>query len=120
MSEAAAPARRASSLRGNPHPLGATCVPGGVNFSVFSREATRLDLLLFEGGGPQGPARVVPMDPVANRTYHYWHVFVAGAKPGQIYAFRADGPSDPASGCRFDYSKTLLDPYGRAVFTPKG
>ena len=58
------------------------------------------------------------MDP-ANRTYHYWHVFVPGALPGQIYGFRVEGPFDPMSGSRFDASKVLLDPYGRAVVVPK-
>ena len=114
----ATPARL--SLRGKARLTrsGATCVAGGVNFSVFSRHASSIELLLFDRGDDKRPVRVIPMDAVANRTYHYWHVFVPGAAPGQIYALRADGPFDAARGCRFDPSKVLLDPYGRAVLTP--
>jgi isoamylase len=62
---------------------------------------------------------VIPIDPSSNRTYHYWHVFVPGVQPGQIYGYRVDGPFDPAKGMRFDPRKVLLDPYGRAVVVPK-
>ena len=65
------------------------------------------------------PSRVIPIDPLENRTYHYWHVFVPGVEPGQIYGFRACGPFEPAQGLWFDPSKILLDPYGRAVAVPK-
>ena len=65
------------------------------------------------------PSRIIPIDPFANRTYHYWHVFVPGVEAGQIYGFRANGPFEPARGLRFDPSKLLLDPYGRAVAVPK-
>ncbi len=65
------------------------------------------------------PSRVIPIDPFANRTYHYWHVFVPGVEAGQVYGFRAYGPFDPTRGLRFDPSKLLLDPYGRAVAVPK-
>ena len=103
---------------GRSAPLGATPVPGGVNFSVFSRAATGIELLLFEGVDDARPARVIPIDPSTNRTYHYWHVFVPGIAPGQLYGYRAHGPSDPARGLRFDPTKLLLDPYGRAVAVP--
>jgi glycogen operon protein len=66
------------------------------------------------------PARVIPIDPVANRQYHYWHVFVPGLRAGQIYGFRATGPFDPKKGQRFDPEKVLLDPYGRGVVVPAG
>ncbi len=55
-----------------------------------------------------------------NRTYHYWHVFVPGLRPGQLYGYRVEGPSDPANGLRFDRDKVLLDPYGRGVAVPNG
>ncbi|MGA7393932.1 MAG: alpha-amylase family glycosyl hydrolase [Terrimicrobiaceae bacterium] len=54
----------------------------------------------------------------ANRTYHYWHVFVPGAEAGQIYGYRVRGPHDPSRGMRFDAAKLLLDPYGRGVVVP--
>jgi glycogen operon protein len=98
--------------------LGATMVEGGANFSLFSRRATGVELLLFDSEEEPRPARVVPMDSAANRTYHYWHAFVPGLVPGQIYGYRVQGPSDPARGMRFDDSKVLLDPYGREVVVP--
>jgi len=91
-----------------------------VNFSVFSRHATGIELLLFDQIDDAQPARVIPIDPAANRTYHYWHVFVPVVKAGQIYGYRVAGPWDPAKGMRFDPAKVLLDPYGRGVVVPEG
>ena len=105
---------------GRSFPLGATVLGDGVNFSVFSRQASRVDLLLFDDAAAAHPARVIELDPRTHRTYHYWHVFVPGIRPGQIYAYRADGPFDPERGLRFDPAKVLLDPYGRAVVVPDG
>jgi len=76
-------------------------------------------LLLFDAEDDARPSRVIPIDPAANRTYHYWHAFVPGLRPGQIYGYRVHGPWDPASGRRFDPTKVLLDPYGRAAVVPK-
>src|SRR5579863_26391 len=104
---------------GRSFPLGATVCQGGVNFSIFSRNATVVELLFFDSTDDARPARVVAIDPITNRTYHYWHVFVPGAPPGQIYGYRVHGPFDPARGMRFDSSKVLLDPYGRGVVVPK-
>jgi len=109
----------AAAEYGRSYPLGSTFVPGGANFSVFSRGATNVELLLFERQDDSHAARVIPLDPAVNRTYHYWHAFVPGVRPGQIYAYRVNGPWDPASGMRFDPTKVLLDPYGRAVAVPK-
>jgi isoamylase len=92
---------------------------GGVNFSVYSRDATGVDLLLFDSEDVP-PSRIIRLDPSANRTYHYWHVFVPGLQPGQLYGYRAHGPFDPHQGLRFDASKVLLDPYGRGVIVPIG
>jgi isoamylase len=117
-----APSRRPAAAldpsRGASSPLGATPLPGGVNFSVFSRRAAGIELLLYDGADDARPARVIPLDPAANRTYHYWHAFVPGAAPGQVYGYRAAGPWDPARGLRFDPAKVLLDPYGRGVAVP--
>jgi glycogen operon protein len=104
---------------GRSAPLGATVYPGGVNFSVFSRGASGMELLLFDGEDDARPSRVIPVDPAANRTYYYWHIFVEGVRPGQIYGYRVHGPWDPANGMRFDPTKVLLDPYGRGVVVPK-
>ena len=104
---------------GHSFPIGATLVNGGANFSVFSRSAERIELLLFDRADDSRPSRVIRMDPSANRTYHYWHVFVPDLQEGQIYGFRAFGPYEPDRGLRFDPSKVLLDPYGRAISVPK-
>ena len=89
------------SEKGGSSPLGATPSPDGVNFSVFSRHATGVELLLFDGVDDTKAARVVRLDPSANRTYYYWHVFVPNVRPGQLYGYRVDGPFDPSSGMRF-------------------
>jgi len=104
---------------GHSSPLGATVVAGGVNFSLFSRSATGVELLLFDRDDDARPARVLHLDPVANHTYHYWHMCVPGVQPGQLYGYRVAGPSAPTHGLRFDPAKVLLDPYGRGVVVPK-
>src|SRR5687767_8375586 len=106
---------------GTSSPLGATVVAGGAgaNFSVFSRHATSLELLLFDHADDVRPARTIALDPSANRSYHYWHAFVPGVEAGQIYAYRGDGPHEPERGLRFDPTKVLLDPYGRGVVVPE-
>jgi glycogen operon protein len=103
---------------GRSFPLGATALAEGVNFSVFSRQASQVELLLFDDAAAAQPARVIRLDARAHRTYHYWHIFVPNIGPGQVYAYRATGPFDPAQGLRFDPDKVLLDPYGRAVVVP--
>jgi glycogen operon protein len=100
-------------------PLGATVCRGGVGFSLFSRKASVVELLLFNREDDARPARVISIDPATNRTYHYWHIFVPDLQPGQIYGYRVDGPVDPANGQRFDPAKVLLDPYGRGVAVPQ-
>ncbi len=104
---------------GSTSPLGATLGSGGANFSIFSRDASWVELLLFDRPDDSSPARTIHIDPCASRTYHYWHTFVPGLQAGQIYAYRAHGPQSPAEGQRFDPSKVLLDPYGRSVVVPK-
>ncbi|MFO1061173.1 MAG: glycogen debranching protein GlgX [Dongiaceae bacterium] len=101
-------------------PLGATPRDGGVNFSVYARDAAAIELLLFDRVDDPRPARTLHLDPAADRDYHYWHCFVPGIGPGQLYGWRADGPADPARGFRFDPAKLLLDPYGRGVAVPPG
>jgi isoamylase len=104
---------------GQSAPIGATVYPAGVNFNLYSRHATGVELLFFDHEDDSRPSRIVPVDPIANRTYHYWHTFVPGIRAGQIYAYRVRGPFAPADGLRFDPSKALLDPYGRGVVVPK-
>jgi pullulanase/glycogen debranching enzyme len=105
---------------GTSSPLGAMPCRDGVNFSVFSKHATGIDLLLFDDVDDAQAKRVIRIDPASNRTGHYWHVFVPGVMAGQIYGYRAEGPWDLAGGMRFDPTKLLLDPYGRGVVVPDG
>ncbi len=105
---------------GHSAPLGATICDGGVNFCVYSRNATAVELLLFDRDDDARPSRMVNFDPATNRTYHYWHAFVPGVQPGQIYGYWVHGPHAPAEGHRFDPTKVLLDPYGRGVVVPRG
>jgi glycogen operon protein len=105
--------------KGQSDPLGATPYADGVNFSVFSKNCTAIELLLFDKADAPEPAAVLRLDPRKNKTYHYWHIFVAGLKPGQLYGYRALGPFEPQKGLRFDPEKVLLDPYGRSVCVPE-
>jgi glycogen operon protein len=99
-------------------PLGATVRPDGVNFSVFSKHATAVELLLFDDENAGSPSRTIALDRATHRTYHYWHAFVDGLEAGQVYAYRAHGPFAPERGLRFDGEKVLIDPYGLAVAVP--
>ncbi len=109
-----APVRSGSSW-----PIGATLLEGGVNFSVYSKHSTELQLLLFDHVDDERPTRVVPLDPAKHRSYHYWHVFIPGLKAGQVYAYRARGPRLPERGLTYDPDKVLLDPYGRLLAIPR-
>ena len=104
---------------GKCHPLGPTVTPEGVNFAIFSRSATAMELLFFDNADSPAPSRVILLDSRTNRTCDYWHIFVPGVSTGQIYAYRADGPFAPEQGHRFDRNKVLLDPYGRGVAVPQ-
>ena len=106
--------------QGRSSPLGASLSTEGANFSVYSKHATQIELLLFERADDARPSRLVSIDPATNSTYHYWHVHVPGVKPGQIYGYRVSGAFDPSSGMRFDNRKLLLDPYGVAVVESHG
>ena len=88
---------------------------GGVNFALFSRHATRMRLELFDQSADAKPSRVVDFDPARNRTGEVWHVWVKGVRPGQLYAYRVDGPYQPGEGHRFNFNKLLLDPFATAI-----
>ncbi|MGB5811117.1 MAG: glycogen debranching protein GlgX [Polyangiales bacterium] len=106
-------------LPGQAYPLGACVQPEGVNFSVYSKDAEAMELLLFDGPQNRTPARVIRLDPErGHRTFHYWHALVPGLAAGQVYAYRAHGPYEPSRGLRYDATKVLLDPYGRGVAVP--
>ncbi|MGK2858427.1 MAG: alpha-amylase family glycosyl hydrolase, partial [Thermoanaerobaculia bacterium] len=96
---------------GRPHPLGARVDAEGVNFSVFSQHATGVELLLFESSESIEPYQTIRLHPLNNRTFFFWHCHVRDLGAGTHYAYRVDGPSDPASGHRFNRNKVLVDPY---------
>jgi len=81
-----------------------------VNFSLFSANATGVELLLFSACDALDPFQTIRFDPYVNKTFHFWHAFVRGLKPGVHYAYRVDGPFDFA-GQRFNRNKVLIDPY---------
>jgi glycogen operon protein len=81
-----------------------------VNFSLFSSNATSVELLLFSAHNALEPFQSIRFDPYGNKTFHFWHAFVRGLKPGVHYAYRVEGPSDSA-GHRFNRNKVLIDPY---------
>ena len=97
-------------LRGTPSPLGVQEFEGGVNFALFSRDATRVQLELYGHVDDSQPQRVIELDPICNRTGDIWHVWVGGVPEGQLYAYRVDGPYEPEKGQRFDFKRVLLDP----------
>ncbi|MBK8740322.1 MAG: glycogen debranching protein GlgX [Betaproteobacteria bacterium] len=95
--------------RGNPYPLGATWDGAGVNFAVFSAHAERMELCLFDADGAHEIERVT----LTECTDQVWHGYLAHARPGQVYGYRAHGPYEPERGHRFNPHKLLLDPYAR-------
>jgi glycogen operon protein len=103
---------------GQTFPIGATVRQGGVNFSIYSKNSTAMELLLFDDANDALPTHVIHLEPGWHRTFHYWHVYVPGLRAGQVYAYRAHGPYAPRWGYRFDRHKVLLDPYGRCVAVP--
>ena len=98
--------------RGHPLPFGATVERGGINFSLYSRHATAVTLVLFMPGEEEEIA-AFPLDGKRNRTGDVWHVFIAGLNPGIEYAYRIDGPESAPH--RFDPGSLLADPYAAAL-----
>jgi len=101
---------------GFPYPAGATAHKDGVNFSIFSRHATQVELLLYAGAEQIEPFQVIKLETQVNRTFYAWHVFVEKLPAGIWYTWHVDGPSNPReTGLRFDKDKHLVDPWARAV-----
>jgi glycogen operon protein len=110
------PAPRYPVGHGSRFPPGATVVPEGVNFCVFGRRATQVELLLYAAPDSPEPFQVIPLLPERNRTFFYWHVLVVGLPLGTCYTWRLDGPEDiERTGRAFYPRNELLDPYARAV-----
>jgi glycogen operon protein len=97
---------------GRPYPLGATWDGDGVNFALFSENATGVDLCFFESTNDRVEHTRFPL---AQHTDMVWHTYVHGVRPGQLYGYRVHGPYDPAAGHRFNPSKLVIDPYAKSV-----
>jgi glycogen operon protein len=102
------------TCRGHCRPFGATVLPGGVNFAVFSRHARQVHLVLFEADDPD-PVAEIPLDPKLHKTGDVWHVFVADLPHDTEYGFRVSGQFDPKLGHRFNSNSVVVDPYALAV-----
>jgi len=100
---------------GSAHPVGVSVTPDGVNFSMFSQSATEIALLLFEHPADPEPVQTIRLDAFKHKTFYFWHVFVRGCPPAMAYAVRFDGPSNIASGQRFNPNKVLIGPYATGI-----
>ena len=96
-------------------PYGAVLRDGGVQFVIFSRNATEMRLLLYNDVEDREPVETVHFDPSKDRWGDIWSLFVGDIKPGQLYHFQASGPHDPAIGMRFNKDARLIDPYAKAL-----
>jgi isoamylase len=99
-------------LPGMPFPLGATWDKQGVNFTLYSENATAVELCLFDN---ENDATETTKLNFIERTDFIWHMYVKGLQPGQLYGFRVHGPYEPENGHRFNPNKLLIDPYAKAI-----
>ncbi len=97
---------------GRPYPLGATWDGQGVNFALFSENATKVELCLFDHEGQDQETHRIRIE---ERTDQVWHIYFPEIRPGQMYGYRVHGPYDPEAGHRFNASKLLIDPYAKAL-----
>ena len=96
-------------------PYGAVIRDGGVQFVIFSRNATEMRLLLYNEVDDMDPVDVLNFDPKKHRWGDIWSIFVPSVDEGQLYHFQASGPNDPNRGLRFDSNTRLIDPYAKAL-----
>ncbi|MGZ5004631.1 MAG: glycogen debranching protein GlgX [Chthoniobacterales bacterium] len=97
---------------GRPSPLGATWTRQGVNFAIFSENATKVELCLFDSPESVKESGRITLP---EKTNQVWHAFLPDLEPGQIYGYRVHGPNDPSRGHRFNPLKVLLDPYAKQI-----
>jgi glycogen operon protein len=96
---------------GSPHPLGATWDGRGTNFALFSANATKVELCLFDRDARRETERII----MPERTDDVWHVYLSHVTPGQLYGYRVHGPYAPEAGHRFNPNKLLIDPYSKRL-----
>jgi glycogen operon protein len=97
---------------GRPFPLGATWDGRGVNFALYSENAAKVELCLFDSVEDQQESQRIPL---SEHTDMVWHIYLADVRPGQLYGYRVHGPYEPQKGHRFNHHKLLLDPYAKSV-----
>jgi glycogen operon protein len=100
------------TMPGAPYPLGATWDGKGVNFALFSENATLVELCLFDSASANKELHRLR---IMEQTNRIWHVYLPDARPGLLYGYRVHGPYDPAAGHRFNPAKVLVDPYAKAI-----
>ena len=105
------PLTRSAVWPGKPYPMGATWDGGGVNFTLFSIHASKVELCLFDSGGRRELERIE----MPEYTDEVWHAYLPDVGPGQLYGYRVHGPYEPRRGHRFNPNKLLLDPYARVL-----
>ena len=98
-------------FNGKPYPLGAVCDEKGVNFALFSANAEKVELCLFDESG----AKELQRFPILENDNNIWHIYLQGVKAGQLYGYRVYGPYEPAKGKRFNPNKLLMDPYAKKL-----
>ncbi len=96
-------------------PLGSTLLNNGINFSIFSRNATSVTLNIFKNPIDIEPSEKYTLDPVENKTGDIWHIFLPGKSSGTLYLYTMDGPWQPENGHLFNRHNYLLDPYAKAL-----
>ena len=97
---------------GRPYPLGATWDGSGTNFAIYSENATKVELCLFDSAESEKESTRIAL---REQTDMVWHVYLPDVPPGQVYGYRVDGPYKPSEGHRFNANKVLLDPYAKAI-----
>ena len=97
---------------GSPYPQGVTLRDGGANFAIYSENAERVTLQLFDRPDSADPSEEFAL---TERDDFVWHAFIPGIRPGDLYGYRVEGPYKPEQGHRFNSNKLLIDPYARAL-----
>jgi isoamylase len=100
------------TLPGKPFPLGATWDGAGTNFTLYTENATAVELCLFDH---ENAGQESAKFNITEQTDFTWHIYLEGVQPGQLYGFRVHGPFEPENGHRFNSNKLVLDPYAKAV-----
>lgn len=99
-------------LPGKPYPLGATWDGLGVNFAIFSENASKVELCLFDSPESRYESKRIELTEYNNQIFH---IYLKDIRPGQVYGYRVYGPYDPEKGLRFNGNKVLLDPYAKSI-----